>query len=90
MFLLTSENREAAKNFFREALLESLAESGIQPNDEILDAAALAAWLGCTPDTVRELARSKKIPCAKPSKSYIFIRSEIMEWIKAHKQPVVN
>lgn len=52
-------------------------------NDEILDMFGVAELIGCKPNTARRWSYSGKIPSHKCGHKIIYLRSEIMEWIKA-------
>jgi excisionase family DNA binding protein len=95
MFLLSPEAKTEAKIFIKEILQESiyetLSDTSKKADDDILDVAALAELLKSTPNSVRDLAQSGKIPCYKPGKNYLFIRSEIFAWVASHpKQKSAN
>jgi excisionase family DNA binding protein len=49
---------------------------------EILDNESAAKLLGCQPDTIRKWANTGRIPAHKVGNKIIYLRSEIMEWLK--------
>jgi excisionase family DNA binding protein len=49
---------------------------------EILDNESVAKLLGCQPNTARRWAYAGKIPSHKVGSKIIYLRSEVMEWIK--------
>lgn len=93
MFLLTPEAEEVATNLFVKALKhpEVAALFYREPKDEVLTIQGFAELMHCTPDTARDWAQSGKVPCFKPGKSYLFVKSEIIDWIKNNrKQALTN
>ena len=96
MALFTPENREEAKLLVKEAMAEALKELNQRAlfqtvKEEILTVPQAAVFLHCTEDTVRDFAQTGRLKSFKPSKSYFFLKSDLLEWVKAHpKTPLSN
>jgi excisionase family DNA binding protein len=94
MFLLSPEAKAEAKIFLKEIFQESFQETmpevlgKADTEDEILNVTGLADFLKCSEDLIRDKAKSGEIPGHKPGKSYLFIKSEILAWLKSHSQNV--
>lgn len=52
----------------------SIKETGLTPKEA-------SALIGCSPYTIKELARGNKIPFYKIGSRYRFTRSALIEWI---------
>lgn len=52
----------------------SIKETGLTPDEA-------SALIGCSPYTIKELARGNKIPFYKIGSRYRFTRSALIEWI---------
>lgn len=53
---------------------------------EILTVEQAAEFLHMHPTTVSTMAKRKEIPCAKPGKRYVFIKADLIEWIRSQYQ----
>lgn len=50
--------------------------------DEILTTREIAKLLRVSPITIRKLIREDSLPAHKMGRKYVYLRTEIMEWIK--------
>lgn len=90
MFSLTPDARNEIKNLIKESILEMLSEnpkmfSLTSEQDDLLNVAGVAQLLKCSTSQVLDLCQARKLPCCKPGKSYVFFKSEIIEWVESHR-----
>lgn len=80
-------------------VLEHLSRSPKQPGKAIgieglrgtyLDTSELAAYLGRTPQAIRDMVCRHKIPFRKPGGRLLFIKSEIDTWVQGSKGITLN
>jgi excisionase family DNA binding protein len=58
---------------------------------ETMNLEEAAAFLKLHPTTLSEMARRKEVPCAKPGKRYVFIKEDLVGWIRSsYKQEPVQ
>ena len=62
----------------------------LQDSEDILDAEACAKLISIEVQTLYGYTHRKEIPFYKPGKKLIFIKSEIIDWIKTNRHKTKN
>ncbi len=61
----------------------TLAQRIVNCNDTVLTLDDAAEFLGKTREAVKKMCQRNQIPCHKERKSWLLLKSEIVEWLRA-------
>lgn len=61
----------------------TLAQRIVNCNDTVLTLDDAAEFLGKTREAVKKMCQRRQIPCHKERKSWLLLKSEIVEWLRA-------
>jgi excisionase family DNA binding protein len=78
--ITTNYSREELKEILREIVNETDKEE-----EEIMTIDEVNRFTRIPKPTLYDYTHKGKIPCSKVGKKLLFIKSEIMAWIKAHR-----
>ncbi len=81
--------REVIKNEIG-PILDRLDQQASVPEPQFLGVKEVSLLLGLEESTVYGLTSQRKIPHYKPGKKLLFKKSEIEEWILAHRCNMIN
>lgn len=76
------------QNSVRKALTESVKnQTGMQPEaDQLLNMREAAAFLNLKPYTIYGMVSRGEIPVNKKGKKLMFLRSELLDWVKSGRR----
>jgi excisionase family DNA binding protein len=57
----------------------------MEPLEDLMTPEEVAHLLRITPKTVREMARSRRLPAIKAGRLWRFDRREVQRWLDAHR-----